>query len=170
MDYSLAAMTPQNWEAVRNIYRAGIATGDATFETDVPEWEAWDAAHVDTPRLVAREASQVIGWAALSRVSAREVYQGVAEVSLYVATDARGKGVGKFLLSRLINSSENAGFWTLQAGIFPDNRASILLHKRLGFREVGVRERIGQLKGVWRDVVLLERRSSDGHGLRREIQ
>ncbi len=158
-------MTPRDWEACREIYRAGIATGDATFETDVPEWDAWDAAHVDTPRLVARESTQVIGWASLSRVSAREIYRGVAEVSLYVATDARGKGVGNLLLSRLIKAAENAGFWTLQAGIFPENRASILLHKKLGFREVGVRERIGQLKGVWRDVVFLERRSSDEHGL-----
>jgi L-amino acid N-acyltransferase YncA len=152
-------MHDEDWEAVQRIYREGIATGDATFETDVPEWEDWDRGHAGDCRLVARREGQVIGWAALSPVSGRCVYAGVAEVSVYVATEARGQGVGKALLRALTEESERRGFWTLQAGIFPENEASIALHRACGFRIVGHRERLGQMYSVWRDVVLMERRS-----------
>lgn len=166
-------MQAGDYDEVRRIYEEGIASGDATFETQAPSWEAWDAGHVRTCRLVARQADsgthgpgnesaggrRVLGWAALSPVSTRCVYSGVAEVSVYVAGTARGQGVGKALLKELIRESEAAGFWTLQAGIFPENVASLALHKGLGFREVGLRERIGQMNGRWRDTLLLERRS-----------
>ncbi len=152
-------MQDKDWEVVRAIYREGIATGNATFETDVPEWAAWDAGHLRDGRLVARAGEQVLGWAALSPVSGRCVYAGVAEVSVYVASAARGKGVGKALLRELVAESERAGMWTLQGGVFPENVASIALHEACGFRKVGVRERLGKLRGVWRDVVLMERRS-----------
>lgn len=151
-------LQPDDWEAVRTIYEDGIRSGDATFETDVPSWEEWDAAHV-VPRLVAERAGSVVGWAALSSVSSRCCYGGVGEVSVYVAEAARGDGVGRVLLERLVTGSEEAGYWTLSAGVFPENEASLRLHRACGFREVGVRERLGQLGGVWRDVVLLERRS-----------
>ena len=131
----------------------------ATFETEAPAWERWDATHRPGERFVARESTTVLGWAALSPVSDRCVYGGVAEVSVYVAAAARGRGVGLALLRRLIDASEDAGVWTLQAGIFPENRASVVLHERCGFRQVGRRERIGTMQGVWRDVLLLERRS-----------
>ena len=153
-------MRAEDWLAVREIYAQGIATGNATFETVVPEWARWDAAHHKHCRLIARDCESILGWAALSPVSSRHVYAGVAEVSIYVADGARGSGVGKALLKSLIEQSERHGIWTLQAGIFPENVASIALHKSRGFREVGVRRRLGQLAGVWRDVVLLERRSS----------
>lgn len=149
-----------DWPAVRAIYAEGIATRNATFETDTPEWGAWDRAHLDACRLVARVDGEVAGWAALSPVSDRCVYGGVAEVSVYVASDASGRGVGTALMRALIAASEEAGIWTLQAGIFPENEASIALHRRHGFRPVGVRERLGQHHGQWRDVALLERRSS----------
>lgn len=153
-------LTPADWPAVERIYREGIATGQATFETDVPPWEGWDHRHLAEPRLVARNAAgEVAGWAALSPVSAREVYRGVAEVSVYVAAAARGQGVGRTLLKELVAASERAGLWTLQAGIFPENTASLRLHAACGFRVVGRRERLGQLQGVWRDVLLLERRT-----------
>ena len=152
-------MTAADWSAVRDIYLEGIATGDATFETAAPEWDRWDAGHLPHCRLVARSQGEVLGWAALSAVSARRVYAGVAEVSVYIARRARGLGVGRALLEALVAESERQGIWTLQAGIFPENIASLELHRRLGFRVVGVRERIGQLDGVWRDVMLLERRS-----------
>lgn len=152
-------MKAEDWKAVRAIYVQGIATGNATFETDVPDWEEWDGTHVQTCRLVARDGDQIVGWAALSPVSGRCVYAGVAEVSVYVAAAARGKGVGKALLRALVEESERSGFWTLQAGILPENAASIAVHKACGFREVGRRERIGQMNGVWRDVLLMERRS-----------
>ena len=152
-------MRDEDWGAVRAIYREGIATGNATFETDAPPWEAWDKDHLRACRLVARADGRVMGWAALSPVSGRCVYAGVAEVSVYVSTSARGQGVGRALLGALIEASEHAGLWTLQAGIFPENTASLALHRAHGFREVGRRERIGQLNGVWRDVVLMERRS-----------
>ena len=152
-------MTAGDWEAVRAIYLEGIATGDATFETEAPSWETWDAAHLTFPRLVARADDSVIGWAALSPVSRRKAYAGVAEVSVYVATHNRGKGVGRSLLERLIHESEQGGIWTLQAAVFPENAATIALHKRCGFREVGRRERISKLHGIWRDTILLERRS-----------
>jgi L-amino acid N-acyltransferase YncA len=152
-------MTPRDWPAVRAIYLEGIATGDATFETAAPEWEEWDQKHLAICRLVTRCGDEVLGWAALSPVSQRPAYRGVAEVSIYVAARARGQGVGCALLSMLIRSSEHEGIWTLQAGIFPENTASIQLHERAGFRIVGVRKRIGVRNGRWRDVVLLERRS-----------
>ena len=153
-------MTPAHWEGVRRVYLEGIATGNATFATDVPSWEAWNAAHRADCRFVAlSEDRDVLGWAALSKVSDRCVYGGVAEVSVYVAADARGRGLGARLLERLIESSEAAGLWTLQAGIFPENAGSLAIHRRCGFRVVGVREKLGQLHGVWRDVALLERRS-----------
>ncbi len=159
MEFTIAKMKDGDRPAMRTIYREGIATGNATFETDVPEWAAWDKNHLPDCRIVARLKEQVVGWAALSPVSSRCIYAGVAEVSVYVAESARGLGAGKILLRALIEESERAGIWTLQAGIFPENVASIALHKNCGFRELGYRERIGQLDGVWRDVVLLERRS-----------
>lgn len=153
-------MRPEDWPAVRAIYLEGIATGNATFEQTTPEWEKWDAGHLRVARIVARsDAGDVVGWAALSGVSSRCVYAGVAEVSVYVAQSARGRGVGQRLLARLISDSEADGIWTLQAGIFPENAASISLHERAGFRIVGQRERLGQMNGRWRDVVLMERRS-----------
>jgi phosphinothricin acetyltransferase len=153
-------MTADDWPEVREIYRQGIATGNATFEADVPDWEKWDSGHLPSCRLVARDDSGIVGWAALSPVSKRQVYAGVAEVSLYVAKTARGRGVGAALLQALITGSESDGIWTLQAGIFPENTASIALHKSCGFREVGTRQRVGKLGGRWRDTVLLERRSA----------
>lgn len=162
MDYSILPMLPDHWPAVREIYGQGIATGNATFETELPDWQKWDSAHRKDCRLVAAETSNhqnVLGWAALSPVSSRHVYRGVAEVSIYVGSAARERGVGTALLQALIREAETAGIWTLQAGIFPENAASITLHKSHGFREVGVRQKIGMLKDVWRDVLLLERRS-----------
>jgi L-amino acid N-acyltransferase YncA len=150
---------PGHWERVRAIYVEGIATGHATFETDAPEWDGWDAAHLRCCRLVALEGASVVGFAALSPVSSRKVYEGVAEVSVYVCAGFRGRGVGRALLEALISESESNGVWTLQAGIFPENASSVALHISCGFREVGRRERIGKLKGRWRDTVLLERRS-----------
>lgn len=156
----IEAMKPSDWPAVRAIYEDGIATGNATFETDAPAWDAWDRAHASYPRIVARgDGGEILGWAALTPVSSRCVYAGVGDLSVYVAAAARGKGVGHALLQELVQASERAGIWTLQAGIFPENRASLALHKSCGFREVGRRERIGQMNGVWRDVLLLERRS-----------
>ena len=152
-------MHPEDWSRVREIYEQGIATGNATFETRSPEWEAWDAKHLPAPRLAARDADVILGWAALSRASAREVYRGVCEVSVYVDRDARGRGVGGALMADLVRLSEAEGIWTLQASIFPENEASVALHLRHGFRIVGRRERIAQLAGEWRDTLLLERRS-----------
>ena len=153
-------MRSDDWPAVREIYREGIATGNATFETELPDWQKWDSGHCQDCRLIACEGEKVLGWAALSPVSGRRVYSGLAEVSVYVATVARGSGIGKALPKALIEESERHEIWTLQAGIFPENIASIALHKTLGFREVGIRKRIGKLGRVWRDVLLLERRSS----------
>ena len=153
-------MTAQDWDAVRSIYLEGIATGNATFETGAPDWENWDAGHLRHSRLAARRNGAVAGWAALSPVSGRCVYAGVAEVSVYVAAAARGQGAGRQLLASLIVESEKNGIWTLQAGIFPENAASVGLHGAAGFRVVGRRERIGQLEGRWRDVLLMERRSA----------
>lgn len=159
-DFQVDPMRQLDWSEVRAIYLEGIETGNATFETDAPSWEAWDAAHIKEPRLAARDGSgRVLGWAALTPVSGRCVYAGVGDLSVYVAAAARGRGVGRALLEALIEASEQAGIWTLQAGIFPENVASLTLHRGCGFRDVGRRERIGSLKGVWRDVLLLERRS-----------
>ena len=159
MKVTIEAMAPGDWDAVEAIYREGIATGQATFETEVPAWESWDEAHLPVCRLVARNEGGVVGWAALAPVSGRCVYGGVAEASVYVAETARGQGVGKALLQALVAASEQAGFWTLQAGIFPENGASLALHSVCGFRVVGRRERLGRLHGAWRDVILMERRS-----------
>ena len=159
MTLVIEKMLPGHWERVRAIYAEGIATGHATFETEGPGWERWDATHMRDGRLVALEGVRVAGFAALSPVSARKVYAGVAEVSVYVGAQFRGRGVGRALLEALIRESESSGVWTLQAGIFPENAASVALHKACGFREVGRRERIGKHKGRWRDTVLLERRS-----------
>ena len=156
----LDRMSPEDWNSVRLIYLEGIDTGNATFARVAPEWTEWDQSHLDICRLVARSGTEVLGWAALSPVSRRAVYAGVAEVSIYVAARARGRGVGRRLLAALVEASEATGIWTLQAGIFPENEASIRLHKSAGFRVVGIRERIGAMKGRWRDVVLLERRSA----------
>jgi phosphinothricin acetyltransferase len=154
---SVGPLTPGDWDAVRRIFEEGIASRDATFETAAPSWEEWDAGHLPEPRLAAREGERLLGWAVLSPFSTRACYAGVAEVSIYVAEGARGKGIGKSLLTELIRLAEAAGFWTLQADIFPENRASLALHERCGFRVVGVRRRLGRGNGVFRDVVLLER-------------
>jgi len=159
VEYAIEALQPTDWRQVRSIYLEGIETGQATFERDAPDWERWDAGHLKTCRLVARVVDVIAGWAALSPVSARRVYRGVAEVSVYVQESFRGSGVGRALLERLVECSERHGIWTLQAGIIAENVASIALHQRCGFREVGLRERIGQLGEEWRDVILLERRS-----------
>ncbi len=153
-------MMSSDYPAVAEIYREGIATGHATFDTEVPTWEAWSAGHLNAGRLVAVDGDTILGWAALSAVSDRCVYGGVAEVSVYVGSGAQGRGVGRALLAGLIEASEAAGIWSLSAGIFPENAASVALHERLGFRLVGRRERLGQMKGWWRDVLLFERRSA----------
>ncbi len=159
MDFRIETMRASDWDAVRAIYREGIETRNATFETETPWWEKWDAAHLPFARLVARRKDAILGWAALSPVSARKCYAGVAEASIYVARRHWGAGIGKALLEGVIRESEARGVWTLQASIFPENAASLALVKRYGFREVGRRERIARLDGVWRDTLLLERRS-----------
>src|SRR5215472_14449134 len=156
---SIEPMADQDWTAVSEIYADGISTGNATFEIEAPGWEKWDSGHLRVCRLVARSGSGVVGWAALTPVSGRCVYAGVAEVSVYVAASARRSGVGRALLAALIEASEASGIWTLQAGIFPENMASVTLFTKAGFRIVGRRERIGQMEGQWRDTLLLERRS-----------
>ena len=153
-------MPPQDWDAVRHIYLEGIATRNATFEQSAPDWQAWDQGHLRCCRLVARIRGEVLGWTALGPVSSRRVYAGVAEFSIYVAQRARGRGIGSALLKALIEAAEREGIWTLQSGIFPENTASLELCRRLGFRVVGTRERIGSMDGRWRDVLLLERRSA----------
>ncbi len=149
----------EHWPDVGRIYAEGIATRNATFETEVPGWDAWDRAHLAEHRFVATEGEAVLGWAALVPVSERCVYGGVVENSVYVAASGQGRGIGTALLDALVESTEAAGIWTIQTGIFPENEASIRLHERVGFRVVGRRERLGKLDGVWRDVLLLERRS-----------
>lgn len=158
---TIRPMTADDAADVLAIYAEGIATGLATFETEAPPWETWDRAHLAACRFVAAEGGgRPLGWAALTPVSGRCVYRGVGEVSVYVAAAARGRGVGRALLDALVRGSEAAGYWTLQAGIFAENRASLALHRTCGFREVGRRERLGALGGVWHDVMLLERRSA----------
>jgi phosphinothricin acetyltransferase len=152
-------LRPDDWPEVARIFEEGIRTGNATFETEVPSWEAWDAAHVPEHRFVADREGRVVGWIALAPVSSRCCYAGVAEVSAYVAEEARGEGVGRQLLAALIERSERAGIWTLETGVFPENEPSLRLLQRFGFRIVGTRERIGRMHGMWRDVVFLERRS-----------
>lgn len=156
----ISAMLPDNWEAVKKIYEEGIATGHATFQTAAPGWPEWDKAHLPACRIIAIENNEVLGWAALTPVSSRCVYAGVAEVSVYVAASARGKNVGSLLLQEMINQSEENGIWTLQSGVFPENTASIALHNKHGFRIIGYRERIGKMGEVWRDNISLERRST----------
>jgi L-amino acid N-acyltransferase YncA len=153
-------MLPEHWEEVKRIYEEGIATGNATFQTAAPSWEEWDLAHLKTCRVIAVENNEVLGWAALTPVSSRCVYAGVAEVSVYVAAKARGKKIGSILMQALINQSEENGIWTLQSGIFPENKASISLHEKNGFRIIGYRERIGKMGAIWRDNISLERRSN----------
>jgi phosphinothricin acetyltransferase len=157
---TIDAMRAADWEAVRQIYLEGLATGNASFETEAPAWDDWNAAHHTHSRFVARQDGQVAGWAALAPVSRRRCYAGVAEVSLYVAEACRGQGVGKMLLLALIESAEQNGIWTLTGACFPENEASVRLQLACGFRIVGRRERIAQRDGVWRDTLLTERRSS----------
>ncbi|MES2418984.1 MAG: N-acetyltransferase family protein [Bacteroidota bacterium] len=148
-----------DWEQVRDIYEKGIATGNATFQNSAPSWEEWDSSHLNTCRVVGEIDGKVMGWAALTPVSSRCVYAGVAEVSVYVNPKQSGKGIGLALLDKLIKLSETVGIWTLQAGIFPENLGSLRIHEKAGFRILGIREKIGKQNGVWRDTVLLERRS-----------
>lgn len=159
MEVKFRPMTYDDWEQVSAIYRQGIETGVATFEIQVPSWKSWDAAHLKNCRIVSEVENIVVGWAALSPVSSRKAYEGVAEVSIYISNDFKGKGIGSGLMKKLVDESEIAGFWTLQAGIFRENVISIKLHQDNGFRIVGYRERIAQLNGIWKDTVLLERRT-----------
>ena len=158
-------MKPEDWEQVRSIYLEGIGTGNSTFESDAPDWSKWDSSHLWEHRLVIREDDTILAWAALSPVSSRCVYSGVAELSLYVAGAHRGKGIGSTLLAALIISTEKTGLWTLQGSIFPENTSSLRLVRKHGFKEIGRREKIGKmtygdLAGTWRDVILVERRST----------
>lgn len=152
-------MKASDWEDVSQIYAQGIATGFATFEQTISSYESWNQAHVEKCRLIAEENGEILGWAALSPVSSRCVYGGIGEVSVYIRAESRGKGVGKLLLKQLISESEKAGFWTIQSGIFPENEASIHLHKKIGFRFIGKRERVGKIQGIWKDNLLFEKRS-----------
>jgi phosphinothricin acetyltransferase len=165
MQYVTGHMKPEDWQQVRSIYLEGIGTGNSTFEADAPDWEKWNSAHLQEHRLVVREGDIILAWAALSPVSTRCVYSGVAELSLYVAAGHRGKGIGSALLEAIIRSTEKAGIWTLQGGIFPENEASLRMVKKHEFKEIGRRDKIGKmtyghLAGTWRDVILVERRSA----------
>jgi L-amino acid N-acyltransferase YncA len=160
IQFKIEPMLDSDWNSVSQIYQEGIATGNATFETEIPSWQEWNDSHLQKPRLVARSDSRIVGWAAVSPVSERCVYGGVGEVSVYVSASEAGKGLGTKLLNQLIVDSESAGIWTLQAGIFPENKSSIVIHEKCGFRTLGVRQRLGKMNGVWRDVVLMERRSA----------
>jgi len=160
IEIKISQMTDKSWIDVARIYESGIATKNATFQTEAPDWEAWDKAHRNDCRLLAIVDDRIVGWAALSPVSSRCVYSGVAEVSVYVDSDYRGKGVGDKLMDSLIKESELHGIWTLQAGIFPENSGSIKLHHKHGFRTIGIKERIGKMDNTWRDVAILERRST----------
>jgi len=152
-------MTARDWPAVEKIYVEGIATGDATFETQPPSWDEFDEGRLEAHRFVALDGDRIVGWVAVAPTSARDCYAGVVEHSVYVAESMRGRGVGRALMERLIQSTEDAGIWTVQTSIFPENEASLALHERLGFRVVGRRERIARRAGQWRDTILLERRS-----------
>jgi L-amino acid N-acyltransferase YncA len=155
----IIAMLDSHWDAVKLIYTQGMATGNATFQTEAPTWEQWNNGHLMHSRIVAINNKEVVGWAALSPVSTRLVYAGVAEVSIYIADDNKGKGIGNLVLKELIFQSEVNGIWTLQAGIFPENIASVTLHIKNGFKVIGTKEKIGKMKNVWRDNFFLERRS-----------
>lgn len=160
MDYYIDNMTPEDWEEVAKVYLEGINTGVATFQTVVPSWEEWNNCHIKPCRLVVRSGSKILGWSALSATSSRCVYAGVAEVSIYIGIESRGKGIGTTLLNNMIKDSEEEGFWTLQSGIMKENAASIALHKNCGFRQIGFKEKVGRTSnGEWHDVVLMERRS-----------
>lgn len=160
MDYKIEEMQSSDWNEVKNIYLQGINTQMATFQAEAPTWEAWDSGHISTDRLVARSKNGILGWAALSPTSGRYCYRGVAEISIYIAEAAKGNGVGTALLQSLVDLSDKQGFWTLQSGIIRENAASIALHKKCGFREIGIREKVAQMNnGVWHDTVLMERRS-----------
>lgn len=159
MYFKIEKMESGDWNQVLQIYREGIDTGNATFEIVLSTWKSWIANHLPQCNIIARKDDKILGWAALSPVSNRKVYSGVVEVSVYVGEKHRGKGIGRALLRKLIELSENKGIWTLQAGIFPENEVSINLHKECGFRIVGIREKLGKMDGIWRDVVLMERRS-----------
>ncbi|WP_292008674.1 GNAT family N-acetyltransferase [Chryseobacterium sp.] len=149
----------KHFPQIAKIYQEGIDTGNATFETTVPSWEIWNKSKLSYCRLIVVENEIVIGWAALSKVSERSVYEGVAELSIYIAENHRGKGIGKILMQKLVKESETKGIWTLQSAMFPENLATLSLHKTFGFRVIGYREKIGKLAGVWRDSILMERRS-----------
>lgn len=164
VDLTIRPMLTSDWPEVAEIYLQGINTGNATFQTEIPSWANWDQSHSQHARLVAQRNGKLLGWVALAPISARAVYRGVAEVSIYVAQQARQLGVGHHLLAEIIKLSEANGYWTLQAGILAENQASLSLHRNLGFREVGYRERLGQLNGVWRNVILLERRRANDAG------
>lgn len=155
----IKTITATDWKAVKKIYQEGIDTGNATFEKETHTWDYWNENHLDKPRLLAKKVDHSVGWAALSDVSSRCVYAGVAEASIYISGDAQGKGAGTALLTALIKASEQQKIWTLQGGIFPENKASVALFKKCGFRKVGIREKIGKMDGQWRDVLLMERRS-----------
>lgn len=159
MTAAIEELRPEHWPDVRRIYAAGILTGNATFETEPPTWEHWNGSHLSAHRFVAFGNGRVVGWTAVSPVSDRCVYGGVVENSVYVDEPDRGRGIGRLLLERLVASTEAAGIWTIQTGIFPENEASLRLHERVEFQIVGRRKRLGKLNGVWRDVLLLERRS-----------
>lgn len=159
MDFKIKEMKSSNWDQISQIYKEGIDTNNATFETTIPSWSSWISNHIPGCNIIASKGEEILGWASLSPTSGRKVYSGVVEVSVYVSEKHHGKGIGKALLKKLIELSENKGIWTLQAGIFPENEISINLHKKCGFKSVGIREKIGKMNGVWRDVVLMERRS-----------
>lgn len=158
-EFTIRTLEPSDWPVVREIYEEGIATRHATFESEAPAWERWHAKHIRSCRFVAEEGGRVLGWAALCPVSDRCVYGGVAEVSVYVRGEAQGRGTGTRLLQELVAASEREGFWTLQAGIFPENQGSVRIHEKCGFRVIGYRERLGKMDDTWRDVLLMERRS-----------
>lgn len=155
----IISITKHHYQEIANIYKQGIETGIATFETTVPTWETWNEIKLLHSRFVAVDNNDVLGWVALSKVSNRCVYEGVAEVSIYIAENHRGKGVGKILMENVIKESETNGIWTLQSGMFAENEATIALHKIVGFRIIGYREKVGKLAGVWKDNVIMERRS-----------
>lgn len=159
MDIIIEKMKDQDWPEVKTIYRQGIATGNATFDSEAPEWEQWDKTHLPDCRLVIKSEQKIVGWAALSPVSSRCVYKGVAEVSLYIRDSFRGQGIGTALLKAAIEESQRVGIWTLQSLTFPENTASLAIQRACGFREVGIRQKMGCMNGKWRDVVLMERRS-----------